>query len=287
MSVEWLGQYLHLELFTVGETHITPLTLLLFFLTIAVAAALGRLLRRFATRMIARKGAASEGAAYAVGRIAQYLVLLAGVMLALDNVGVDMTTLTALGAVISVGIGFGLQNITQNFVSGIILLIERPVQKGDYVHIGDTEGTVADIEMRATRVITRDGISVLVPNSKLISDEVRNLSAPNPQNRLHVSVGVAYGSDTKLVRDALLEVAMGDGRVRKDPKPAVAFTDFGDSSLDFELRVWLDDPHVRPQVASDLRFAIDASFRTRGITIPFPQRDLHLVSGLETLRDAS
>lgn len=285
--MEWLGQYVNFELFAVGDSHVTPLTLVLFVLTIAVAAVLSVMLRRLTMRVLARKGAASEGAAYAVGRIGQYLLLLGGVMFALDNVGVDMTTLAALGAVISVGIGFGLQNIAQNFISGIILLVERPVQKGDFVELGDTEGSVAEIEMRATRVITRDGISVLVPNSKLISDEVRNLSAPSSQNRLRVGVGVAYGSDTELVRDTLLEVARAEGRVLKDPKPVVFFRDFGDSSLDFELCVWLADPQIRPFVASDLRFAIDASFRKHRITIPFPQRDLHVKSGLEPLREAS
>jgi small-conductance mechanosensitive channel len=149
------------------------------------------------------------------------------------------------------------------------------------------EGTVVGIEMRATRVMTRDGISVLVPNSKLISDEVSNLSAPEPTTRLRVGVGVAYGSDTKRVRDVLLEVAANDGRLLKEPAPTVFFREFGSSSLDFELCVWLDDPQVRPRVASDLRFAIDRAFRDHQITIAFPQLDLHLASGFEKVREVS
>jgi small-conductance mechanosensitive channel len=285
--MEYLQEFLERDLVPFVETRVTPLTLLLFLLTVIGAAVLGRVVRTLTMRLLAHRGGASEGVAYAVGRIGQYLILAGGVLFALDNVGIDVTALAALGAVISVGIGFGLQNIAQNFISGVILLVERPVQKGDFVQLGDTEGSVAEIEMRATRVITRDGISVLVPNSKLISDEVRNLSAPSSQNRLRVEVGVAYGSDTARVRDTLLEVAAADPRVLQDPAPLVLFQEFGDSSLNFELCVWLADPQPRPVVSSELRFAIDRAFRERDIAIPFPQRDLHLVSGFEKLRETA
>ena len=287
--MDWLWHELDRELFHLGDTGVTPGSLVVLFVTIVLAAIVGALVRRLAQRVLTRgTHGASEGAAYAVGRIGQYVIIVGGILLGLDNVGIDMTALAALGAVVSVGIGFGLQNITQNFISGLILLIERPVQKGDFVELaGDTEGQVVSIEMRATRVITRDGISVIVPNSKLISDEVRNLSAPTSVSRLRVSVGVAYGSDVKRGRDVLEQVAEADGRVLDSPEPAALFRDFGDSSLDFELCVWLSDPQTRPRVGSDLRFAIDRAFRDNGIQIPFPQRDLHLISGFEKIRDAS
>jgi len=285
--VEWLGEFLEHDLVPFVDTKVTPLTLLLFVATVVAAAVLGRLVRNLTMRVLAHRGGGSEGAAYAVGRIGQYLILVGGLLFALDNVGIDITALAALGAVISVGIGFGLQNIAQNFISGVILLVERPVQKGDFVQLGDTEGSVAEIEMRATRVITRDGISVLVPNSKLISDEVRNLSAPSSDNRLRVAVGVAYGSDTALVRETLLEVAARDDRVLDEPAPLVLFREFGESALNFDLCVWLADPRPRPIVSSDLRFAIDRAFRERDITIAFPQRDLHLVSGFDKLRETA
>ena len=140
--------------------------------------------------------------------------------------------------------------------------------------------------MRATRIVTRDGVSVLVPNSQLVSAEVRNLHAPRRTNRLRVAVGVAYGSDTSLVRKVLLEVAASDSRILKHPEPEVFFDNFGNSSLDFELAVWLDDAELRQRVSSDVRFAIDAAFRKHGIRIPFPQRDLHLVSGFDAVRSA-
>lgn len=281
--MQWLADNLNIEIFRLGETAVSPLTFAVLLLTISAALLLGRGARLLAVRVLAKKGGASEGAAYAVGRIGQYAIVIAGFVMALDNVGIDVTALAALGAVVSVGIGFGLQNIAQNFISGLILLVERPVQKGEFVKIGDTEGIVEEIEMRATRLMTRDGISVLVPNSRLITEDVENLSAPNSDNRLRIEVGTAYGSDTRLVRKVLMEIAERDGRVLETPKPVVFFRSFGDSALDFELAVWINDPRARPGIASDLRFAIDDGFRKHGIQIPFPQRDLHIVSGAPPL----
>lgn len=283
--LEWLHQHLRTELFHLGTTAVTPLSLGAFLLTLVVVLLLGRGIRLLITSLLTRR-MASEGAAYAIGRIAQYLLVVYGIVLGLENVGVSLSALTTLGAVVSVGLGFGLQNITQNFVSGVILLLERPVQKGDFVRLGETEGSIIDIEMRATRVLTRDGVSVLVPNSKLVTDHVHNLSAPTPVNRIRIAVRAAHGSDVELVRRVLLEVATEDARVRGTPKPAVFFRNFGESALEFELAVWLDTPEIQPDVSSDLRFAIDAAFRKHGISMPFPQRDLHIVGGLEELRGA-
>jgi small-conductance mechanosensitive channel len=219
--------------------------------------------------------------AYALGRILQYLVVTFGVLIALDTMGFSLKALAAAGAVLAVGIGFGLQNIAQNFASGIILLIERPVQKGDFVDVGDAVGTVEDIAMRATRILTRDGVQIIVPNSELVSGRVVNRSAPTTLSRARLTVGVAYGSDTERVRSALLAVAAAEPRVLRDPVPSVFFKDFGDSALIFDLAVWIDKPQLELMITSDLRFAIDRAFREAGLVIAFPQRDLHLVSGLE------
>jgi len=285
--MNWLLNHLEFELFHLGETEVTPLSLIIFTVTILVTLLAARLARAAVGRVFHRQGQVDEGTAYAVGRILQYALIVGGVLLGLENVGVSITAFAALGAILSVGIGFGLQNIAQNFISGLILLIERPVQTGDVLQLHDgLFGRVTEIEMRATRIVTPDGISVLVPNSKLISEDVRNLHAPQRTNRLRVAVGVAYGSDTAKVRESLLSVAEADDRVLTEPAPRVFFQDFGESSLDFELAVWLDDAETRPVVASDLRFAIDAAFREHRITIPFPQRDLHLVSGFDAGRAA-
>jgi small-conductance mechanosensitive channel len=177
-----------------------------------------------------------------------------------------------------VGIGFGLQNIANNFVSGLILLFERPIKPNDMVSVGDTDGKVEEIKMRATTVVTRDNVTIIVPNSQFISSEVTNWSHTDPKVRIHVPVGVAYGSDVKLVTDLLLQVAKDHPQVMNEPPPNVWFTGFGDSSLDFELLVWITEPISRQKIRSDLNYAIDAAFRQHDVTIPFPQRDLHLQS---------
>jgi len=270
------------ELFRLGETVVTPTSLVVLSITALVTIVVARLIRTAVVRMLRRGGPGTEGRAYAVSRILEYGVYITGFLLGLENLGVSLTALAAVGAVLSVGIGFGLQNIAQNFISGIILLVERPVQHGDVVDVGGTVGAVEEIGMRATRVVTLDRVSILVPNSKLVTEEVRNFHVPNSVNRLRVGVGVAYGSDVELVRRVLVEAGEAHPDVLDDPAPRVFFQSFGDSSLDFELMVFLDNALLRLVVASDLRFAIDAAFRRNGVTIPFPQRDLHLVSGFST-----
>jgi len=269
------------ELFTISGNTLTLATILLLIAAIILSFVLGRWARRLTRSMILSRAAHNEGLAYSLGVIAQYFVTGLGVLLALDNVGISLTALAAFGAILTVGIGFGLQNIAQNFISGIILLLERPVQIGDFVIIGDTVGTVHSISMRATRVVSRDNVSIIVPNSKLISEAVVNQSASHSGYRVRVMVGVAYGSDTDLVRTTLLDVASSHPNVQKKPAPHVFFRSFGDSSLDFELAVWLKDPGPEPTISSDLRFAIDAAFKKNRIEIPFPQRDIHVRSGLE------
>ena len=266
--------YLHIELFKLSGATVTPLSILGLFGAVLLAVIAGRWVHALAQRFLVRRG--GEGTAYAVARIAQYAVVSAIVLVGLDNFGISLGSLAATFAFVSVGIGFGMQNVVQNFVSGLILLIERPVQRGDFVRTGDTVGVVDEIAMRATRIITRDGVAIIVPNSELITGRVVNLSAPTSVYRVRIAVGVAYGSDTSLVRDTLFEVARRDPRVLTTCEPEVYFRDFGDSALAFELCVWLDDPEDEPFVTSDLRFAIDAAFRAAQIEIPFPQRDVHV-----------
>jgi small-conductance mechanosensitive channel len=193
-------------------------------------------------------------------------------------IGINLTGLAFFIGILSVGIGFGLQNIANNFVSGLILLFERPIKPGDMVSVGDTEGRVQEIQMRATTVLTRDNVTIIVPNSQLVSEKVINWSHKDPKVRIHIPIGVAYGSDVQLVTELLLKVAKGHPQVMDEPPPNVWFVDFGDSSLNFELLVWINNPILRKQIQSDLNYAIDAVFRQHNVTIPFPQRDLHLCS---------
>ncbi|HYX34680.1 MAG TPA: mechanosensitive ion channel domain-containing protein [Oligoflexus sp.] len=276
-SFSGIISYFSHPLFTISDTKVTIISLIIFLMICIASVVLGRLARTFVFRITLQKGTeAQRGLAYSLGNITQYAVTIAGILIALDNIGISLTALAALGAILTVGIGFGLQNIAQNFISGIIVLIERPVQKGDYIKIDGTIGLIDAISMRATRILTRDNVALIVPNSKLISETVINLTAPMGTYRVQVAVNVAYGSDVTLVRDVLMEVALSHPPVLKTPLPQVFFRDFAESALAFELAAWLPDPGPAPVVASDLRFAIDAAFRKHKIQIPFPQRDLHI-----------
>lgn len=264
-------------LFMLGGTAVTVASLVSFFVFLAIAYGVSKLLQRVFGRIYAQRGL-EKGVQYALHRLLHYAVMGIGLFLALDNLGVSMTALAGLGAILAVGIGFGLQNIAQNFVSGLILLLERPVKQGDFVEVGDTTGTVRAIHARATVVTTLDGVDILVPNGLFITEPVVNETFGNRRIRVRIEVGVAYGSDTQLVREALERVAAAHALVLQEPPPTVLFTEFGESSLDFSLLAWIPDPLAKPQITSDLRFAIDREFREAGIEIPFPQRDLHLRS---------
>ncbi|MEJ2686549.1 MAG: mechanosensitive ion channel [Gammaproteobacteria bacterium] len=193
--------------------------------------------------------------------------------------GLEYKNLAIIAGALSVGIGFGLQNIVNNFVSGLILLFERPIRTGDWIVVGSTEGYVKRIRIRSTQIQTFDRADVIVPNSELISTQVTNWMLYDLRGRVRVPVGVAYGSDTALVKQLLLEAGGAHPQVITDgsaPEPVVLFLEFGDSSLNFELRIYIREIDMRLAVVSDLNFAIDAAFREHGVEIPFPQRDVHV-----------
>jgi small-conductance mechanosensitive channel len=215
-----------------------------------------------------------------MAKIVRYLITLLAVFVAVNSIGIRLDAVLAASTVILVGVGFGLQNIAQNFISGIILLVERPVAKGDFVQIGQAFGSVVDIGLRATRVVTRDEVTIIVPNSQLVSEQVVNHSAPSHNLRVSVEVGVSYDSDVEKVRHILQDVAASVPEVLAQPAPEVRFQGFGDSSLDFALLVWVGDPREDLRIASAVRFAIADAFKRANIVIPLPQRDLHIRSGL-------
>ena len=213
-----------------------------------------------------------------IERFSRYLVLIIGVLISLGSIGINLNSLTAFGAVIGVGIGFGLQNITQNFMSGIIILLERPIKKGDIVQVGDTSGRVLDIKARSTLILTRDDVVMIVPNSDFITKQVVNDSFSGDKLRLHIDIGVSYGSDVDKVTEVLMEVAMSHDKVLKSPPPTVVLQQFADSSLNFTLRVWTSELWFFDILQSELRYEIVRQFAANGVTIPFPQRDLHIKS---------
>ncbi|MGH1433997.1 MAG: mechanosensitive ion channel family protein [Lewinella sp.] len=214
------------------------------------------------------------GSQYAINRLLTYFVLLIAIIGTLQYVGINLTVLMGGAAALLVGIGLGLQQTFNDLICGIILLFERTVEVGDIVDMNDLVGTVKKIGIRTSLVETRDNVSVIVPNSKLVADNVINWSHFDSKARFRVGVGVAYGSDTALVKGILLEAAEKHTRIVRRPKPFVRFVNFGDSSLDFEILFWTRDLLGIEDVKSDLRFAIDKAFREANISIPFPQRDL-------------
>jgi small-conductance mechanosensitive channel len=218
---------------------------------------------------------------YAISQIAANAVLVIGVFIVLQNTGIHLEALTVFAGEIGVGIGFGLQNITSNFISGLVILAERPITIGDRVEVAGVAGQVQKIRARSTVIVTNDNITMIVPNQKFIDSPVTNWTYGDPRVRFRLPVGVAYGSDVELVRRKLIEAAEENPHTLKEPAPSVFFVAFGDSSLNFELVAWSDEMSNRPQTyRSDLNFAINRKLGEAGIEIPFPQRDLNIRGGI-------
>ena len=218
-------------------------------------------------------------------RFLHFSLIIIGVLISLSTVGVSFTSLAIIFGGLSIGIGFGLQNIASNLISGFILIFERPIKIGDLVEIMDVNifGRVGSINLRSTIIVALDEKEVIVPNSQLITEAVHNLTHYNDRYRLRISVGVSYNSDVELVKKVLLEVAHAHPEIIKEPNPTienvtapfVRFVDFGESSLNFELLAWIPDCFQRFDVASDLHFMIWEKFKEHGIRIPYPQQDIH------------
>jgi potassium-dependent mechanosensitive channel len=218
----------------------------------------------------------AQSSRFAIVTVLGYIIFIIGVMIAFDKLGTQWSQLQWIVAAFGVGIGFGLQAIFANFISGLIILFERPVRIGDYVTIGDISGTVTRIQIRATTLLDLDNKEILIPNQELVTLQVTNWTLANPVTRLIIKVGIAYGSDTEKAHKIMLETIRKNPNVLKNPEPTVLFLGFGDSSLDFELRSFLRDFTQRFIVSHELHMAIDAALRAADIEIAFPQRDLHI-----------
>ena len=214
---------------------------------------------------------------YAIAQITANVVLVVGVLVVLQNTGIHLEALTVFAGAVGVGIGFGLQNITSNFISGLVILAERPIAIGDRVEVAGITGQVQQIRARSTVIVTNDNIATIVPNQKFIDSPVTNWTYGDPKVRFRIPIGVAYGSQVELVRQKLIEAAEGDSHTLREPAPSVFFVGFGESSLNFELVAWSDEMSHRPRrYRSDLNFAIEKKLREAGIEIPFPQRDIRV-----------
>ncbi len=280
--------FTQIPLYSIGSTTITLGTML--YLTVLVVALfyITGLLKTWVVERLLSRSQVELGVRHAIGAIFRYVVVGIGLTIILQTAGIDLSALTVLFGALGIGVGFGLQSITNNFVSGIILLLERPIKVGDRIEVGNVNGDVINISPRATTIVTNDNIAIIVPNADFISSKVVNWSYTNRNVRFNFPVGVSYGSDPERVRSALLEVARAHHGVLKEPGPSVLFDSFGDSALNFVLRVWTRDFSTVPGVLrSELYFAISRAFKEHGIEIPFPQRDLHIKSGTLNVRQVS
>jgi small-conductance mechanosensitive channel len=275
--VDQIIEFFNMTLFTLGKTHVSvwsivyvvAVSVLLFWLT-------GKL-NKFLVYRVMAKSKIDIGTRAALGSFIRYFVLTIGFIILLQTAGINLSSLTVLLGALGVGIGFGLQTITNNLISGLIIFLERPIKVGDRIEVADVEGNVTDISMRATEILTNDNISIIVPNSEFISKTVINWSHSDRNVRFNFPVAVSYKEDADRVRDVLMEVAMREDAVLKDPPPDVLIREFSDSAITFNLRVWTRDLTDRPGVLkSRLYYAITRSFREHGIEFPYPQRDLHI-----------
>ena len=264
-------------IFTVSGQEISIVSIFYFLVIIFFSIVLARLLIRFLRRKVYSRMEIEKGAQGALSRLVKYVVVIIGVMIGLQMLGVNLSVLAFLGGLLGVGIGFGLQNVFLNFACGLILLFEKPVKVGDIIEFNGEFGTVKDIGFRSTLIDTPDNESLIVPNSMLVTDQVTNLTHGDKENlRVHIPIGVAYGTDIDRVDEILLGIVKGEEGILAEPPPRVVFTEHGDSALGFDLVVWVDSPRSRLTVKDRVRREIDRKFNEEGIEMPYPTRDVYL-----------
>lgn len=283
---EWLENIFNENLISLGDSKLTiglALTLVLSFVALFV---ISEWVRRFLVNHVLKKTQIAKGTKESIGTMIKYLIILGGIFSILQTNGIDLSAFGVLAGAIGVGIGFGLQNITNNFISGLIILFEQPIKVGDRIEVGDVAGDVVQINARATTVVTNDNISIIVPNSQFIDSPVINWSHNEHRIRFNFPVGVSYKEDPEKIKQILIAVAKENSGILPSPEVDVLFDSYGDNSLNFNLRVWTSEYVNKPKVLrSQLYYAIFKRFTEEKIEIPFPQRDLHLKSGFEKLEN--
>ncbi len=278
--LELLRTSLDFKLLAIGGTPINLWTLLYLLTLTILLLYLSRKMKKWLADKVLARSRMDLGARMALAAIIRYFVIAVGILIILQTAGINLTTFHVLAGTVGIGLGFGLQNVASNFVSGLIILFERPITIGDRIEVGSVAGDVVAINARSTTVVTNDNIAIIIPNSKFVTENVVNWSLTGQDVRFRVPVSVAYGSDLRLVVGLLEEIARGNPDVLNDPPPAVRFVAFGDSALNLELRVWSTTlTHRKAVLISELNFAIDEKFREHGIEIPYPQHDIHIRDG--------
>ena len=271
-----LDHFFTYPLFTINQTPITLSSLTFFVFIMGAFWMMNILLRRFLHKQLLKRSKMPVSTQYTLTRIIQYVLLFVGTIIAFQVIGVNLSGLAVIFGFLSVGIGFGLQNLTSNFIAGLMLLFEQHIKVGDRITVGDTEGDVTEINIRSTTIRSLNNIAIVVPNSEFISSTVINWSHGDPKTRLEIEVGVSYNSDLDKVMNSLFEAAKEHSLTLSSPAPKAWLMNFGDSAWNMRLLAWVGDPQGRRQVQSDINCAIVKKFRQNGVEIPFPQRDLHV-----------
>lgn len=276
--------WLNIPLFKIGADPVTLWTIVSLVVLFVLLLWLTKKLKNLIVLKLLANSRIDIGVRQATGSIVRYIIIAIGFVVILQTVGIDLSTVTVLAGALGIGVGFGLQSITNNLVSGLILLFERPIKIGDRIEVGEVTGDVVDISVRATTVITNDNIAIIIPNAEFIGSTVTNWSYTTRDVRFNFPVRVSYREDPEAVRKLLLEVAESHPGVLQDRRPDVLFQEFGESSMHLIFRVWTRDYTDRPGVLrSELNYAISRKFREHGIEIPYPQRDIHIKDGQLTV----
>ena len=263
---------------SLGDSKVSVSALLFVSLLFIGFIVLSRVVRTFLQRTLIPRLRLDAAGEFTLLKVTHYLIIAFGVLVCLSTLGVNITSLAFVAGLLSVGIGFGLQNIVQNFVAGLILLFEQPIKVGDWVKVGDQEGEVKEINLRSTGIETNESIYIIIPNQDLISNPVINGSKGDPWVWISTDVGVAYETDMRLVHRLLLESAQEHPDVLKDPAPGVRMINFGESSVDFRIITCVLHPRTKNRIKAEILWSVWWKFKDAGIEIPYPQRDFHIKS---------
>jgi small-conductance mechanosensitive channel len=274
---DWLDKIIS-ERLQMGSVDISLGDILVFFLAIYASILISRFIRFILEEDVLVHMKLPRGVPAAVSMLTNYVIIGLGFMIALSAAGFDLSKFAIVLGALGIGIGFGLQNVVNNFISGLILIFERPIQLRDTVAQGELFGTVTRIGIRSSTIRTFDGAEVIVPNANLISNEVTNWTLSDRRRRIQIMVGVAYGTDPEKVLKVLRDTIKSNPDILDTPEPMILFREFGDSSLNFDIRFWTSDSTTWLELKSDINVAINNAFKKAGIEIPFPQQDLHLRS---------
>ncbi|NAS32624.1 mechanosensitive ion channel [Flavobacteriaceae bacterium R38] len=271
-----IKDFLSLDIYKTEGVSITIGTFLLIIISCILAFYLLKLIRKLITSKLPEE---DKNKFVSIFKFINYLVYVLVIVVVLSTSGVNLTVLLTASAALFVGLGFALQHLFLDIISGILIILDQSLHVGDIIEVENKVGKVFDIRLRTTRALTRDDKVIVIPNHKFLTDSIYNYTQNHKMTRESVKVGVAYGSNTELVEELLLECVAEQGGVLKKPKPIVLFEDFGDSALLFGIHFYVSDSYIDPKIKSDIRYRIDKKFRENNIEIPFPQRDVHLKNG--------